>query len=140
MTGPQDSRKSLRKITSAVSKAWRYAWSQVIARHGQLPPVQVADRQLAGITCIRLDATVVAAYSDKEQTEPNFKGFGLFLSWPNATTCVSRCPGGCGGSPDSHTAEDYLQLLDEVIAALPPEVRRKLMVTCDDAAASHDLV
>ena len=50
--------KARRKITAAVNKARRYAWSQVIARHGELPPVQVADRQLTGITCIRLDATV----------------------------------------------------------------------------------
>jgi Transposase DDE domain group 1 len=69
--------KARRKVTAAVNKARRYAWSQVVAQHGQLPPVQVADRQLQGITCIRLDATVVPAHSDKEQAEPNFKGFGL---------------------------------------------------------------
>ena len=68
--------RTRRKVTAAVNKARRYAWSQVIARHGQLPPVQVADRQLTGITCIRLDATVVPAHSDKEQAQPNFKGFG----------------------------------------------------------------
>jgi len=28
------------------------------------------------VTCIRLDATVVHACSDKEPAEPNFKGFG----------------------------------------------------------------
>jgi hypothetical protein len=76
-----------------VNKARRYAWSQVIARHGQLPPVQVADRQLADITCIRLDATAVPAHSDKEQAQPNFKGFGTTRSWPNVTTCASRWPG-----------------------------------------------
>jgi hypothetical protein len=69
--------RTRQKITAAVNKARRYTWSQVIARHGELPPVQVADRQLRGITCIRLDATVVAAHSGKEQAEPNFKGFGL---------------------------------------------------------------
>ncbi len=68
--------RTRRKVTAAVNTARRYAWSQVIARHGQLPPVQVADRQLTGITCIRLDATVVPAHSDKEQAQPNFKGFG----------------------------------------------------------------
>ena len=66
--------RTRRKVTAAINKARRYAWSQVIARHGQLPPVQVADRQLTGITCIRLDATVVPARSDKEQAQPNFKG------------------------------------------------------------------
>ena len=28
------------------------------------------------MTCIRLDATVVTAHSDKELAEPNFKGYG----------------------------------------------------------------
>ena len=37
-------------------------------------PVRVADRRLEGVTCIRLDATVVTAHSDKELAEPNFKG------------------------------------------------------------------
>jgi Transposase DDE domain group 1 len=69
--------RTRRKITAAVNKARCYAWSQITARHGQLPPVRIADRQLDGITCIRLDATVVPAHSDKEQAEPNFKGFGL---------------------------------------------------------------
>ena len=45
--------RTRRKVTAAVNKARRYAWAQVIARHGQFPPVQVADRQLTGITCIR---------------------------------------------------------------------------------------
>jgi hypothetical protein len=85
--------KTRRKVTAAVNKARRYAWSQVTDRHGQLPPVQVADRQLTGITCIRLDATVVPAHSDKEQAEPNFKGYAIIRCWPSAITCASRWPG-----------------------------------------------
>ena len=38
--------------------------------------MRVADKVLAGVTCIRLDATVTFAHSDKELAEPNFKGFG----------------------------------------------------------------
>jgi hypothetical protein len=53
-----------RKVTAAVNAARRYAWARGTARHGALPPVQVADRELAGVTCIRLDATVVPAHSD----------------------------------------------------------------------------
>ena len=64
-----------RKVTAAVNRARRHAWAQGTARHGGLPPVRVADRRLAGVTCIRLDATVVQAHSDKELAEPNFKGF-----------------------------------------------------------------
>ncbi len=66
-----------RKVTAAVNRARRHAWAQGAARHGGLPPVLVADRKLEGVTCIRLDATVVTAHSDKELAEPNFKGYGL---------------------------------------------------------------
>jgi hypothetical protein len=44
------------------------------------------------------------------------------------------------GSAGSNTAADHLQVLGEAIAALPPAFRHKLMVTCDGAGASHDLV
>jgi len=44
------------------------------------------------------------------------------------------------GSAGSNTAADHLQLLDAAIAAVPPRFRRKLMVTCDGAGASHALV
>jgi hypothetical protein len=44
------------------------------------------------------------------------------------------------GSAGSNTAADHMQLLDEAIAALPPALRRNLMVTCDGAGASHELV
>ena len=133
--------RTRRKVTAAVNTARRYAWSQVIARHGQLPPVQVADRQLTGITCIRLDATVVPAHSDKEQARPNFKGFGhhpVLAECDNVREPLAWMlrPGSAG----SNTAADHLKLLDEAIAALPPAFRRKLMVTCDGAGASHDLV
>jgi hypothetical protein len=133
--------RARRKVTAAVNRARRYAWAQVTARHGQLPPVRVADRQLAGITCIRLDATVVHAHSDKELAEANFKGYGhhpLIAECDNTREPLAWMlrPGSAG----SNTAADHLQVLGEAIAALPPEFRRKLMVTCDGAGASHDLV
>src|ERR1700758_4466859 len=133
--------RTRRKVTAAVNTARRYAWSQVTDRDGQLPPVRVADRQLTGITCIRLDATVVPAHSDKAQAEPNFKGFGhhpLLAEGDNPGEPLAWMmrPGSAG----SNTAADHLKILDEAIAALPPAFRRKLMVTCDGAGASHDLV
>ena len=133
--------RTRRKVTAAVNKARRYAWTQVTARHGQLPPVRVADRQLAGVTCIRLDATVVPAHSDKEQAEPNFKGYGhhpLIAECDNTREPLAWMmrPGSAG----SNTAADHLKIVDDAIAALPPQFRRKLMVTCDGAGASHDLV
>ena len=44
------------------------------------------------------------------------------------------------GSAGSNTAADHLRLLDDAITALPPALRRKLMITCDGAGASHALV
>jgi hypothetical protein len=130
-----------RKVTAAVSKARRRAWAHGIARHGGLPPVRVADRKLEGVTCVRLDATVVAAHSDKERAEPNFKGFGhhpLLAACDNVAEPLAWMlrPGSAG----SNTAADHLRLLGQAIAALPPPLRRRLMITCDGAGASHALV
>ena len=63
-----------KRLTAAVNAGRRHAWAQVAARHGALPPVRLADRTLEGVTCIRLDATVTFAHSDKELAEANFKG------------------------------------------------------------------
>ena len=68
--------RTARKLAAAVNAARRYAWSQVVARHGRLPGVRVADKVLAGMTCIRLDATVTFAHSDKELAEATSKGSG----------------------------------------------------------------
>ena len=139
IAGGGDSRR--RKVTAAVSRARRHAWAQGAARHGGLPPVRVADRKLADVTCIRLDATVVTAHSDKELAEPNFKGFGhhpIIAACDNVAEPLAWMlrPGSAG----SNTAADHLRLLGDAIAALPPALRRRLMVTCDGAGASHALV
>ena len=68
--------RTQQKLTAAVSAARRYAWAQAVARHGTLPGVRVADKTLQGVTCIRIDATVTFAHSEKELAEGNFKGFG----------------------------------------------------------------
>jgi hypothetical protein len=129
--------RSRRKAAAAVNRARRHAWAQA----GALPPVRVADRKLEGITCVRLDATVVPAHSDKELAEPNFKGFGhhpLLAACDNTAEPLAWMlrPGSAG----SNTAADHLRLVDEAVAALPPALRRKLMMTCDGAGASHELV
>ena len=129
------------RITRAVSAARRRAWAAVEDRHGALPGVRVADKMLDGVTCLRLDASVVACHSDKAGAEPNFKGFGLH---PLGCWCDNTGEPLAGmlrpGSAGSNTTADHLTVLDAAVAALPPKYRRRLMVTCDGAGASHGLI
>jgi Transposase DDE domain group 1 len=129
------------RIAGAVNAARRVAWAGIEARHGALPGIAVADKMLAGVTGLRLDATVVACHSDKQGAEPNFKGFGLHPlgCWCDNTSeplAAMLRPGSAG----SNTAAGHIKVLGEAIAALPPKYRRRLMVTCDGAGASHDLI
>jgi hypothetical protein len=131
-----------RRITAAVNAARRHAWAQIAARHGTLPGIRLADKVLDGVVCIRLDATVTLAHSDKELAEAGYKGYGHHP--------LLACCDNTGGEPlawmlrrgsaGSNTAADHLVLLDAAIAALPPGSRRRLMVTADGAGASHDLI
>jgi Transposase DDE domain group 1 len=106
-----------------------------------IPGVRVADKVLEGVTCLRLDTSVVACYSDKAGAEPNFKGFGLH---PLGCWCDNTGEPLAGmlrpGSAGSNTTADHLTILGAAIAALPPKYRRRLMVTCDGAGASHGLI
>jgi hypothetical protein len=130
------------KLTAAINAARRHAWTQAVARHGKLPGVRVADKTLQGVTCIRIDATVTSAHSDKALAEGNFKGFGHH---PLLGYCDNTGGEPLGwmlrkGSAGSNTAADHIQIADASIAALPPAWRRNLMVTVDGAGFSHKLV
>jgi Transposase DDE domain group 1 len=119
------------RITRAVNAARRSAWAAIEARHGAIPGIAIADRVLEGVTCIRLDATVVPAHSDKAGAEPNFKGYGHH---PLLAYCDNTREALAGmmrrGSAGSNTVTDHLQVLDAAITAVPPRSRRRLMVTC----------
>jgi hypothetical protein len=133
--------KTAGRISAAVNGARRTAWAAAAARHGGLPGVRVADMVLDGVTCLRLDASVVTCHSDKELAEPNFKGFGYH---PLLAYCDNTGEPLAGmlrkGSAGSNTVADHLTVLEAAIAALPPAFRRQLMVTCDGAGASHGLI
>src|SRR5260370_527778 len=87
-----------RKLTAAISTARRYAWTQVVARHGKLPGVRAADKTLDGVTCIRIDATGTPAHSDKELAEPNFKGYSHH-------PLLAYCDNTCGAPPAGDAAQ-----------------------------------
>jgi hypothetical protein len=133
--------RTLERIMAAVNAARRRAWAGTEARHGAIPGIAVADKTLDGVTGLRLDATVVACHSEKQGAEPNFKGFGLHPlgCWCDNTgepLAAMLRPGSAG----SNTASDHVAVLGAAIAALPPKYRRRLMITCDGAGASHDLI
>jgi hypothetical protein len=93
------------------------------------------------VTCLRLDASVVACHSEKEGAEPNFKGFGLHpLGCWCDNTAEPLAAKLRSGSAGSNTVADHLEVLQAAITALPPRHRRRLMVTCDGAGASHGLL
>jgi Transposase DDE domain group 1 len=129
------------RITKAVNAARRRAWEAIEARHGAIPGVRVADKMIEGVVCIRLDASVVTCHSDKQGAEPNFKGFGLH---PLLGYCDNTTEALAGmlrpGSAGSNTTADHLTVLDAAITAVPARHRRRLMVTCDGAGASHGLI
>ena len=131
-----------RKLIAAVNAARRLAWAQVVARHGRLPGVRVADHTLEGVTCIRIDATVTPAHSEKELAEANFKGFGHhpLLAYCDNTGGEPLAWVLRKGSAGSNTAADHIAIVDAAIAALPPAFRRNLMVTVDGAGFSHKLL
>jgi hypothetical protein len=58
------------------------------------------DRVLEGVTCIRLDSTVVTAHSDKGLAEANFKGYGHH---PLLAACGDT--GGRAGLPTTDSTE-----------------------------------
>jgi hypothetical protein len=135
-------KRTERKLTAAVSTARRCAWSQMVARHGALPGVAVADKTLTGVTCIRIDATVTPAHSEKELAEANFKGFGHhpLLAYCDNTGGEPLAWILRKGSAGSNTAADHIAIADAAIGALPPAFRRALMVTVDGAGFSHKLI
>src|SRR5262245_43877148 len=65
--------RALPPISAAVNAARRAAWAGIEARHGALPGIGVADKMLEGVTCLRLDASVVTCHSDKEGAEPQLQ-------------------------------------------------------------------
>lgn len=129
------------RVTRAVNAARRHAWAGIEGRHGAIPGVAVADKKTGGVICIRLDATVTPACSEKEGAEPNYKGSGHH---PLLAYCDNTAEPLAGmlrpGSAGSNTTADHLQVLDEAITAVPAKYRRRLMVTCDGAGASHGLI
>ncbi|MCA1695533.1 MAG: IS1380 family transposase, partial [Actinobacteria bacterium] len=151
-----------RRLARAMARARAAAWAAVVARHGQLPAVQVAGRDLVRpvssgpvhpavtaseaaarpVLVIRLDATLIEAASPKAQAAGHYKGgygFHPLGSWctntGEAMTVMLR-PGNAG----SFTAADHLAVLDATFGQIPAAWRTDVLVTIDGAGASHEVI
>ena len=128
------------KLTAAVNGARRLAWSQAVLRHGKLPGVKIADKTLDEVTCIRLDATVTFAHSDKELAEANFKGFGHhpLLAFCDNTGGEPLAWMLREGSAGSNTAADHVLMVNNAIAALPERLPSACPTRADPTAQRFD--
>jgi len=130
------------RITRARAKVRTHVWGLIEARHGQIPPSRVADRDLGKTVVVRMDASILISHSDKEQATGTFKhtyGHHPLTVWCDNTgesLAFRLRPGNAG----SNTASDHIEVLDEAIAQLPARHRRDLLVTVDGAGATLDLV
>jgi hypothetical protein len=129
-------------IAAARARVRRGVWAQIIARHGRIPPSRVADVDLGKTVVIRMDATIQIAHSDKEGAAGTFKGtYGHhpLCAWCDNTgeaLALLLRPGNAG----SNTAADHIAVLGEAIAQIPDPQRRDLLITCDGAGATLDLI
>ncbi len=141
-----------RRLARVTAAARAKAWSGIVARHGQLPPVRVAGVELtrpgvAGgpdrpVLVVRLDATLIGADSDKDGAAGTYKGgFGFhpltaFCSNVGDSLAVMLRPGNAG----SFTAADHLLVLDAAFGQIPAVWRTDVLVTVDGAGASHAVI
>ena len=130
------------RMAAGRAKVRRHVWGLIESRHGRIPPSAVADRDLGETIVIRMDATIQIAHSDKELAEGTFKGtwgHHSLTAWCDNTSeslAFRLRPGNAG----SNTAVDHIEVLGEAIAQLPARYRRNLLITCDGAGATLDLV
>jgi hypothetical protein len=134
--------RALKRLIEARNKVRRTVWALIEARHGGIPPVRTAYGDIDGVICIRIDATLINSYSDKECAAGNFKGgwgFHPLTAWCDNTgellAIIAR-----SGNAGSNTASDHIAIIDAAIAAIPAKHRRRLLITIDGAGSSHDVL
>jgi hypothetical protein len=129
------------------------AWAGIVARHGQLPAVAVAGKDLVRpatepggmprpVLVMRLDATLIEAASPKARAAGHYKGgFGFhpltgWCSNVGDALAVMQRPGNAG----SFTAADHLAVLTASFAQVPARWRADVLVSIDGAGASHEVI
>ena len=142
-----------RRLARATARARTTAWAAIVARHGQLPAVKVAGKDLTRpavepggrprpVLAVRLDATLIEAASGKDKAAGTFKqGFGFHPLTAWATNigdalAVMLRPGNAG----SFTAVDHIAVLKAAFTQIPADWRTDVLVSIDGAGASHEII
>ncbi len=128
----------VKRIDKARAKVRAHVWSQLL---GGLPASKVADTDLGDVVVLDVDATLVAAHSEKQGAAVTFKkGFGYHPLgvWENTQESLALMlrPGNAG----SNTAADHITVLIAAIEQVPASHRRRLLIRADGAGASHELL
>ena len=146
---------------ASVSTAWRAVKATASTELRQIPRAVAAAREIVWSASppddltIDFDATLLNVSSEKQDARPTYKkgyGFSPIGSWCDTTAeplAAMLRPGNAG----PNDANDHLELLDQTIAALPPEyqlghepgddpslVRHHILLRADSAGASHAFV
>ena len=130
------------RLAAARARTRRHVWSQITARHGAIPASKVADRDLGRTIVVRLDATLVIAHSEKDLAAGTFKGtwgHHPLTAWCD-NTGESLAVKLRTGSAGSNTVADHLEVLTAALTQIPGSFRRDLLITCDGAGATKDLL
>ena len=129
---------ALARVEKARSQARRHVWGLLPT----LPASKVAGTDLAEMVVLDVDATLVAAHSEKDQARATFKGgFGFHPIgvWCDNTTellAVTLRPGNAG----SNHAGDHIDVLRRAVDQIPAAHRRRLLIRADGAGATHELL
>src|SRR5680860_149627 len=133
---------AMKRIQTARARVRRHVWTQLATSEAGLPVSKVAGTDLGEVVVLDVDATIVVAHSEKELAAPTFKktfGFHPLAVWCDNSqeflAAMLRT-----GTAGSNTAADHIAVLGEAIAQVPASHRKKLLVRCDGAGASHDLL
>jgi hypothetical protein len=142
-----------RRLASMMGAVRSKAWAHIVTRHGALPAVRAAGKDLTRpplmpgeparpVVVIRLDATLIEADSSKDGAKGHYKGgFGFhpLTGWctnVGDNLAVMLRPGNAG----SFTASDHLLVLNAALEQIPAAWRTDVLVTIDGAGASHEVI
>jgi hypothetical protein len=133
--------KAFARIAKARARVRAHVWGLLAGREQGFPWIVTAGRAVTGWVVVDVDATLISAVSAKQGAAATYKrGFGFH---PLGAWCANTGealamwlrPGNAG----ANTASDHIGVLTAAIAQIPASFRRRLIIRCDGAGASHEL-